>query len=204
MRLLPKNVVQRRETLYFRRKISGRQHYLRLPPLADPTFAASYEAAATEMSRRAPATKFLPAFAHKAVKRWNRKAAASVKMEPLPAWAVLLAREARKRAKRKGLEFAITPRELGDLVRRADEHCEISGIAFDHERLGAGEWRPFAPSLDRISSAGGYTYKNLRIVCVCVNAALNRWGDEVFWTMVQAASERLGGKSPTNARAKVS
>lgn len=44
---------------------------------------------------------------------------------------------------------------------------------------------PFAPSLDRINCGGGYTKDNTRIVCVAVNVAINTFGDDVFFKMLE-------------------
>ena len=48
--------------------------------------------------------------------------------------------------------------------------------------------RPFAPSLDRIDSSGGYTRDNTRLVCQAVNFALNAFGEDIFREVVLAAA----------------
>ena len=39
--------------------------------------------------------------------------------------------------------------------------------------------RPFAPSVDRISSSAGYTVENCRLVCWAVNSFLGVWGTAI-------------------------
>lgn len=54
-RLQMKGVHQKKDgRVYFRRKISGRDHYIRLPALDDPRFAAAYQQAAHERERAKP------------------------------------------------------------------------------------------------------------------------------------------------------
>ena len=48
---------------------------------------------------------------------------------------------------------------------------------------------PFAPSLDRISSQGGYTADNVRLVCIAVNFGMGQWGEELYLTFARAAVE---------------
>jgi hypothetical protein len=59
--------------------------------------------------------------------------------------------------------------------------CALSGLCFDLRIIGSGKARrPFAPSLDRIDSTGGYTRDNVRLVCQAVNFALNAYGEDTF------------------------
>ena len=51
---------------------------------------------------------------------------------------------------------------------------------------------PFAPSLDRISSRGGYTADNVRLVCIAVNFGMGQWGEELYLTFARAAVDRNG------------
>ncbi len=51
---------------------------------------------------------------------------------------------------------------------------------------------PFAPSLDRISSRGGYTADNVRLVCIAVNFGMGQWGEELYLTFARAAVDRSG------------
>ena len=46
---------------------------------------------------------------------------------------------------------------------------------------------PFAPSIDRILSSGGYTRHNARLVCAAVNFGMGQWGEELFLTLARYA-----------------
>jgi hypothetical protein len=85
---------------------------------------------------------------------------------------------ARKNALSRGIPFSLTRPAFDALVDYADGRCMISGIPFSVERIPESSRRPYMPSLDRISSAHGYTVDNVRLVCVLVNIALNEWGME--------------------------
>lgn len=79
------------------------------------------------------------------------------------------------------------------LWSRQDGCCALTGIPMTLERNPNGErfYMPFSPSLDRILASGGYTRDNVRLVCVIVNLALNRFGDGPFGEMCLAYAGRL-------------
>ena len=69
--------------------------------------------------------------------------------------------------------------------------CAVSGLPFSLEQFaGVLVKHPFAPSLDRISSRGGYTVDNVRLVCIAVNFGMGQWGEELYLTFARAAVER--------------
>jgi hypothetical protein len=71
--------------------------------------------------------------------------------------------------------------------------CALTGLPFDLREIGTGRARrPFAPSLDRIDGEGGYTKDNVRLVCQAVNFALNRFGEDVFYEIAEAAAAYVG------------
>ncbi|WP_333710325.1 hypothetical protein [Malikia spinosa] len=79
------------------------------------------------------------------------------------------------------MEFEFDELAMSDLIRRSRWRCEISGIHFEFAApTQRGPHRPFAPSLDRIDSNIGYIKSNVRLVCLAVNLAMNRWGVEVL------------------------
>lgn len=86
---------------------------------------------------------------------------------------------ARSRAHEFGREFDLTEEFVFELLDRQRCACALSGIEFDLSTSPTRR-RPYAPSLDRISTKGGYTKDNVRILTVVVNLALGDWGDEVL------------------------
>jgi hypothetical protein len=94
---------------------------------------------------------------------------------------------ARSNAKRKGLAYDIDG-FAETLWRRQDGCCAVTGIEFHFKRFEKALVKcPYGPSIDRINSDGGYTKKNVRLVCIAVNFGLGQWGDEVFLDLARAA-----------------
>lgn len=81
---------------------------------------------------------------------------------------------AKKRAKLQGRAFDLTL-EWGRA--RWTGKCEITGATFILER---GRANSFAPSVDRIDSAKGYTQDNCRFVLLAVNRLKGDESDEVM------------------------
>jgi hypothetical protein len=89
---------------------------------------------------------------------------------------------ARQRARTRGLPvdadlcaFAL------ELYSAQGGCCALSGLPFNLRVVGGGKARrPYAPSLDRVDAASGYTRDNVRLVCQAVNFALNAYGEDVF------------------------
>lgn len=114
----------------------------------------------------------------------NREAVLSAKARSYEERRALhLCWEARRRAKRKGIEFSLTSAHIADLQMRINAGtCELTGLALD---LSQGrKWN--APSIDRIDNARGYEHDNLRIVCHGLNAALGDWGEGPFAIIAEA------------------
>lgn len=112
-------------------------------------------------------------------------------------WRTLM-KNAKRRAAIIGKTCTLTEDCMRTLVERAGGKCEVSGIPFRYKRGGQGNGKtaPFAPSIDRLDNAAGYTLENCRLVCWCVNAAMGAWGDEVFWEMVHAAARHKPQEMP--------
>lgn len=170
----PRNVREINGRLYYRFRVGNKESSRPLPPLDDPSFALRYRIASHGRDLKA--------------KKLKRPVGA-------PPWLFDLAREARKRCARRLIEFSLSADDMVEMFSRANGRCEVTGLAFQHEKNDVSLYRPFAPSLDRIDPRAGYVAANVRLVCVIVNAALNQWGEGPFWTMIEAAAERLGGKS---------
>jgi hypothetical protein len=104
-------------------------------------------------------------------------------------WLRALLLRARSNAKRKNLPFDLTPEFLETLWQNG--RCAVTGFQFNLQRFDKALVKhPFAPSIDRKHSAGGYTKENVRLVCVAVNFGMGQWGDEVFIQLAQAAMEQ--------------
>lgn len=97
-------------------------------------------------------------------------------------------RKARERAGAKGLAFDITLEDMRDIAARQDHRCAISGLAFDVGKSLTGRRRPYAPSIDRIDNAEGYTMENVRLVASIVNLARGDFSDSEFFAMCRAVA----------------
>lgn len=94
----------------------------------------------------------------------------------------------RTRAKKRKMDFDLHLHAEAIQKRIDAGVCETTGVSFD---LSPG--RKFnSPSIDRINSAKGYTYDNIRIVLNLVNAALGDWGEEVLRAVM---AKWLAGRS---------
>jgi hypothetical protein len=101
--------------------------------------------------------------------------------DPLESYLARSANAAIARADRAGLE--LDPNLVGwalSAMEKQGRRCLLSGLPFKLDVLGTGKApRPFAPSIDRIDSRGGYVRGNVRVVCWGVNCLLGTWGDKV-------------------------
>ena len=86
---------------------------------------------------------------------------------------------AKHRAKKRGMAFDLTEEWVKEQMERQDFKCALTGIPFLADEV-AYRVRAYAPSLDRIDNAWGYTTDNVRIVVFAVNLMLSDWGEEVF------------------------
>ena len=95
---------------------------------------------------------------------------------PPPNWGRLF-RDTRKNANKRGIPFEISTAEFQSLVDLSCGNCMVSNIPFEFDRV-EDSWHknPWRPSIDRITSAEGYTLGNCRLVCVAANVAMNEWG----------------------------
>lgn len=86
---------------------------------------------------------------------------------------------AKKRSKRRNLEFSITLSNLLDLWESQKGICAVTNFPMTHTE---GNF-DFAVSLDRIDNAQGYVEGNVRLVCSRVNVMRNDLDIEMlgFW-----------------------
>jgi hypothetical protein len=97
----------------------------------------------------------------------------------------------RTSAKKKGFAFTLSPDYAETLYLQQRGRCEVTSIPFHLERFSdALVKHPFAPSIDRRLSTGGYTPDNVRLVCVAVNFGMGQWGQEMFLTLARHAVAR--------------
>ena len=94
-------------------------------------------------------------------------------------WKSVIFIEARKRAKKKGIEYSLTKKDEKKLVNESDGRSDISGMVFCFEKIPGVYRRPWIPSLDRIKSDKGYTKDNVRIINCFENNMLNQFGWKV-------------------------
>lgn len=95
----------------------------------------------------------------------------------------------KRNARTRGIEFTLTREEFNKLVAKSQGRCMVTRVPFEfavNKAFEYGRRQPFAPSLDRIDSSKGYTYKNCRLVCIIVNMAMNEWGEEPLRKMAEA------------------
>ena len=106
----------------------------------------------------------------------------------------------RSSAKKRGIENLLTLDDVRDIAYRSGGNCELSGIPFSYDISTNSALddlysqkpskAPYSPSMDRIDSNMGYRIENCRLVCTCVNIALNEWGDDVYLKMCNSTVER--------------
>lgn len=126
----------------------------------------------------------------------RRPAPRAVAVNPVPAWLTELARQTKKNVRARGIEYDLTEADLLYLSRRSANRCEVSGIDFVFPLLGRGKRNPFRPSIDRIDSARPYSRRNVRLVCVLANMAMNEWGEGPLRLFVERMAEKMKGNTP--------
>ncbi len=109
-------------------------------------------------------------------------------------WIRTLYLSTRKNAKARGIGFELSEDDLLELVSMSGGRCAVTNIALSNDRgvLAPGRRmrRPWAPSVDRVDSAQGYTRANCRIVCCAANYAMSQWGEDVLLEMAKAIARR--------------
>ena len=105
-------------------------------------------------------------------------------------WLHAMVPRSRHRAIRAKFAHDLADDHAERLFRLQHGVCAISGLPFSLARFdGVLVQHPFAPSLDRILSKGGYTKDNVRLVCIAVNFGMGQWGEELYMTFARAAVE---------------
>lgn len=96
---------------------------------------------------------------------------------------------AKIRARQWNRSFNLDARWVRDKIAEQRCCCALTGIPFSPVRHGEKR-NPYAPSIDRIDSRGGYTMSNVRIVLLSVNLALSDWGEAHFAEICGAYMEK--------------
>lgn len=93
----------------------------------------------------------------------------------------VMLRNAKIRAKKKGIPFDIDFDYLKQLWDRKDGHCALTGRAFVLIKEEHGNIHPDCPSLDKINPLLGYVKGNVRLVTYQTNVCLHNFGlDELM------------------------
>lgn len=96
-------------------------------------------------------------------------------------WYVAIQRAAQS-SKRRGLAFDLNL-HLQEMKSRINAmRCEMTGLELRYTTPVG----PMTPSIDRIDPKKGYTYDNIRIVCLAMNVAMNNWGEGPLREVVTA------------------
>jgi hypothetical protein len=157
---------------------AGRRHcYFRrggvrrpLPDLDSPWFDHSYQ---------------------RALQTWAQEDHVDLFRRDIDRLAGTLASRAKRRAQEKQIDCDLDAGNVATLVRDQECRCAVTDLPFRGRSVTA-DWHanPYAPSLDRIDCAKGYTLGNVRVVLAAVNAALDEWGEDVLLDIAQALTSR--------------
>ena len=100
-------------------------------------------------------------------------------------------RAARESGRKNGIPCLLTWPDMEMMMIRSRCRCEVSGIRFSGVKITGARRRPFVPSIDRIRAKEAYSPENCRLTCWSVNLAINDWGEEVFWRLVETSKRRM-------------
>lgn len=95
-------------------------------------------------------------------------------------WHHIKERQYHSKKRNRVIEANLEFEDLLDLMLSTNGRCQVSGIPFSDYKPPDSRSSPYIPSIDRIDPKIGYVKGNCRIVCFCVNLAMNEWGDEVI------------------------
>jgi len=157
-----------KQVVYFR-KGAGQRH--RLPPLDSDGFREAYMAAL--QGNPIPYVRN-----HQKVADLRKQAVERALRHALP--------RARRRDALRNREHDLSIDWLLEVAESQGFRCALTGIPFYLPNSSASAKNPFAPSIDRIDCAKGYTRSNVRLVVFAVNAMLMDWGEPVFKRVAEA------------------
>lgn len=169
----------------------------RLERLPDVALGTDYDAALrlwaecrdgrppSAVLRAAKAPKRKRAARFPAPKPRRRRKLAGEAWEALPVWARRMYLNAETRARTLGRAFSLSPEAFIRLVEDSGGKCAVTGYPMDLQARADESRHPFAPSLDRIESSKGYEAGNVRLVCMVVNFAMNKWGEGPLMKIIE-------------------
>lgn len=107
-----------------------------------------------------------------------------------------LAQVIKHRAKLKCKECTIDTDFLWALWKQQKGRCALTGVQMQFPQRNVARKQPsqsaFNVSVDRIDSSRGYTPGNIRLVCLQINYALNKFGEESLLVLARALLETQG------------
>lgn len=106
----------------------------------------------------------------------------------------VMVNNARNRARKLSVAFDLTPVYVFLLAEKQSFCCARTGIPFSYD-LPQNGWKsnPYAPSLDRVDSGGGYTKDNVQLVIWALNMARSEWGSDIYERVARAYIKRIDG-----------
>ncbi len=106
--------------------------------------------------------------------------------------AIRLIDKARSRARKRGIEFRLTKEWVLDGLIRGT--CAVTEIRFDLKNgRGSGKHNRYAPTIDRVDPAMGYTPDNCQLVIYQYNVAKGRWEHDDVMIMARALFRQQPG-----------
>jgi hypothetical protein len=103
-------------------------------------------------------------------------------------WLRSMVSRSRQRARAAGIGHTLADEYARVLFDRQKGLCAVTGLGFSLDVFpNVLVKHPFAPSLDRTLSSGGYDPENVRLVCIAVNFGMGEWGQELYLTFARAA-----------------
>ena len=112
------------------------------------------------------------------------------------------ANRTRRHKRQRQDDVLLTRVDVLRLLQEQGYTCPLSGSYFEPDPEGNSPASPYQPSLDRIDASAGYKPGNVRIVCLLINLAMNRWGEEPLRKIAErivARGSRPDGSSYNSA-----
>lgn len=98
---------------------------------------------------------------------------------------------AKSRAKKKELDFNITPEDLLELYYQQDGKCAITNLKMEFKTGPRHRANTFIVSLDRKNSEKGYTKDNIQFLCWQVNKMKSSLTEIEFIFWIRIISSRV-------------